>query len=292
MHIPVLLKEILEHLSPKPGQNFIDATVGNGGHMAAILEKIAPNGKLLAIDRDPMSLTAAKFKVQSSKFKNNVIFVNSSFGDLQEIVSKEHFESIKGILFDFGMSSEQLENSGKGFSFQKDEIMDMRFDPRTPMTAEDIVNGYSEKELAEIFEKFGEESRAWSIARAIAESRRRKRIKTTLELTGIIEKVKRRFGRIHPATQIFQALRIEVNQELVEIERALAVLPEVLAKGSRAAFISFHSLEDRIVKNWSRDFNKKNIIKNLTKKPIASSAEEVRVNPRSRSAKLRVIEKI
>lgn len=290
MHIPVLLKEVLEYLNPRPGQNFIDATVGNGGHAAAILGETAPGGKLIAIDRDPESLVRAKSNLKT--FENRVLFINDSFGNIKEIIEQNRIRPVHGIVFDFGMSSEQLENSGRGFSFQKDEILDMRFNPRTPVTAEDIVNDYTEKELAEIFAKWGEESRAGFIARAIAENRRRKRIKTTLELAGIIEKTKRRVGRIHPATQVFQALRIEVNQELAEIERALTDLPDILSKGGRAAFISFHSLEDRIVKNWSRDFNKKNIIKNLTKKPVAPSAEETRANPRSRSAKLRVIEKI
>ncbi len=290
MHIPVLLKEVLEHLNPKSGQNFIDATVGNGGHAAAILEKTAPGGKLIAIDRDPESLARAKSNLKA--FESRVLFINDSFGSIKAIVEQSRVSLVHGVVFDLGMSSEQLENSGRGFSFQKDEILDMRFDPRTPVTAEDIINDYTEKELTEIFEKWGEESRAGVIARAIAENREKKRIKTTTELADIVEKVKRRVGRIHPATQIFQALRIEVNQELAELERALADLPDILSKGGRAAFISFHSLEDRIVKNWSRDFNKKNIIKNLTKKPAVPSFEEIRANPRSRSAKLRVIEKI
>lgn len=290
MHIPVLLKEVLEHLNPKSGQNFIDATVGNGGHAVAILEKTAPGGKLIAIDRDPESLARAKSNLKA--FENRVLFINDSFGNIKAVVEKLGIKPICGIIFDLGMSSEQLENSGRGFSFQKDEILDMRFNPRMPVTAEDIVNDYTEKELAEIFEKWGEEPQAGFIAHTIAENRKKKRIKTTTELADIIAKVKRRTGRIHPATQIFQALRIEVNQELAELERALADLPDILSKGGKAAFISFHSLEDRTVKNWSRDFNKKNIIKNLTKKPIAPSAEEIRVNPRSRSAKLRVIEKI
>lgn len=290
MHIPVLLKEILEYLNPEPGQNFIDATVGNGGHAAAILERTAPDGKLIAIDRDPESLTRARSNLKA--FDDRVHFINDSFGSLNTIVEQSRVKPVHGIVFDFGMSSEQLEKSGKGFSFQKDEILDMRFNPRTPVTAEDVVNDYSEKELAGIFEKWSEEPRARFIARAIAKNRMRKRIKTTIELADIVEKAKKRAGRIHPATQVFQALRIEVNQELTEIERALADLPEILSKGGIAVFISFHSLEDRIVKNWSRDFNKKNIIKNLTKKPVTPSAEEIKINPRSRSAKLRVIEKI
>jgi len=291
-HIPVLLNEVLKYLNPQPNQNFVDATVGDGGHMAAILERIAPNGKLLAIDRDLMSVAAAKLKIQNSKFKNNVVFVNDSFGNLDQIVKNQNFENIKGIVFDFGMSTSQLENSGRGFSFQKDEVLDMRYDAKIPITAEDILNNYGEAELFEIFKKLGEEPKSKIIVKAVVNARKKKRIKTTNELVGIIEKVLRRRGKLHPATLIFQALRIEVNQELAEIEKALADIPKVLPSGGRTAFISFHSLEDRLIKNWSKDLNKRNIIKILNKKPLTASAEELRANPKSRSAKLRAVEKI
>ena len=289
-HIPVLLNAVLEYFNPQPNQNFIDATVGDGGHAKAILEKTAPNGKLIAIDRDIESIIRAKSNLRD--FGNRVLFTNDSFGNILKIAEENGINNIGGILFDFGMSTNQLENSGRGFSFQKDEILDMRFDSNNPLTAEDVVNDYSETRLADIFKKYGEETKAKKIAKTIAAARRMKRIKTTKELVEIIEKVSRRHGKLHPATLIFQALRIEVNQELAEIERTLADILKVLAKGGKAAFISFHSLEDRLIKNWSRDLHRKNIIKILNKKPIMAFDEEININPKSRSAKLRVIEKI
>lgn len=290
MHIPVLLNEVLKYLNPQPNQNFVDATVGDGGHARAILEKTAPNGKLIATDRDVDSIVRAKSNLK--EFENRVIFVNDSFGNISKIIAESGFNRIEGILFDFGMSTSQLENSGRGFSFQKDEILDMRYDAKIPITAEDILNDYSELKLFEIFKKLGEEPKSKIIARAIVNARKKKRIRTTKELVEIIEKVLRRRGKLHPATLIFQALRIEVNQELSEIEKALVDVPKVLPSGGRATFISFHSLEDRLIKNWAKDLSKKNIIKILNKKPLTASAEELKVNPKSRSARLRVIEKI
>ena len=288
MHIPVLLKEVLEYLEPKPNQNFIDTTVGDGGHAKEILKLTTPNGKLLAIDRDIDSIICAKSNL--AEFTDRVLFINDSFGNLGEIVQRNKFGLADGILFDFGMSSSQLENSDRGFSFQKDEILDMRFDTKTPITAEDIVNDYSESELQEIFKKWSEEPKARLIAHAIITERKRKRIKTTGKLIKIIESVKKRSGKIHPATLIFQALRIEVNEEFSEIEKALSAAPGIIKHGGRAAFISFHSLEDRLIKNWSKKLDKKGIIKIFNKKPIIASAEEIKSNQRSRSAKLRVIQ--
>ncbi len=289
-HIPVLLNEVLKYLDPKPNQNFIDATVGDGGHAKAILEKISPNGKLIAIDRDTDSIIRAKSNLK--EFGNRVLFINDSFGNILKIAEESGISNINGALFDFGMSTNQLENSEKGFSFQKDEILDMRYDTKIPITAEDILNDYSEKELFEIFKKFGEEPKSKIIAGIIINARKNKRIKTTKDLVEIIEKVVKRRGKLHPATLIFQALRIEVNQELAEIEKALTGVVEILSNNGRAAFISFHSLEDRLIKNYIKDLNEKNIIKILNKKPLIVSAEELIANPKSRSAKLRVIEKI
>ncbi|MEK7178342.1 MAG: 16S rRNA (cytosine(1402)-N(4))-methyltransferase RsmH [Patescibacteria group bacterium] len=290
MHTPVLLNEILKYLNPRPNQNFVDATVGDGGHARAILENIAPNGKLIAVDRDVDSVVRAKSNLK--EFENRVLFLNDSFGNILKIVEEGGFNRIKGILFDFGMSTNQLENSGRGFSFQRDEVLDMRYDIKTQVTAEDVLNNYSEAELVRIFKEFGEEPKALKTAAAIIKARGEKRIKTTGELVRIIEKIIKRRGKIHPATKIFQALRIEVNQELMEIERALVDVPKVLPNGGRAAFISFHSLEDRLIKNWAKDLSRKNVIKILNKKPLTASAEELKINPKSRSAKLRVIEKI
>ncbi|MBI2634950.1 MAG: 16S rRNA (cytosine(1402)-N(4))-methyltransferase RsmH [Parcubacteria group bacterium] len=306
MHTPVLLKEVLEYLNPKPNQNFIDATVGDGGHAKEILKLTAPFGMFLAIDRDIDSIIRARANIE--KFGKRVLFINDSFGNLGKIVKDAGISQVCGILFDFGMSSSQLENSGRGFSFKKDEILDMRFDAKNPLTAEDIINNYGELELLEIFKKWGEEPKARLIAKAIVTERKRKRIKTTGELVKIVESVKRRAGKIHPATLIFQALRIEVNEEFSEIEKALSAVPNVIKHDGRAAFISFHSLEDRIIKNWIKKCaknpppleDKQNLntkgeifqgwgIKILNKKPIVASAEELKNNPRSRSAKLRTI---
>jgi len=289
-HVPVLLNEVLKYLNPRPNQNFVDATVGDGGHAKAILEKTLPNGKLIAIDRDIDSIIRAKSNLK--EFGDRILFINDSFGNLLKITEELKIGFIHGIIFDFGMSTNQLENSGRGFSFQKDEILDMRFDSKNPLMAEDVLNDYSEARLVEIFKKFGEEPKAKVIARAVVAFRKNQRIKTTQELVEIVENVSHRRNKLHPATLIFQALRIEVNQELAEIEKALAVVPEILSKDGRAAFISFHSLEDRLIKNWSRDLNKKNIINILNKKPIIVSAEEIKINPKSRSAKLRIVEKI
>ncbi len=288
MHVPVLLKEVLEYLNPKPNQNFIDATVGDGGHTKEILKITASKGRLMSIDRDANSIIRAKSEL--SEFGDRVLFINDSFGNLLRIVKENKFGTADGILFDFGMSSSQLENSGRGFSFKKDEILDMRFDKKSPLTAEDVINDYGEPELLEIFKKWGEDPKARLIARAIITERKRKRIKTTGELVKIVELVKRRSGKIHPATLIFQALRIEVNEEFLEIEKALSALPGIIKHGGRAAFISFHSLEDRLIKNWSKNLSKEGIVKILNKKPITASTGEIKSNPRSRSAKLRVIQ--
>lgn len=288
-HIPVLLKEVLDNLDPKPNQNFIDATVGDGGHTAEILKKTAPEGKLIAIDRDSDSIIRARNNLM--EFGNRVLFINDSFGNLEEIALRNNIDPVSGIIFDFGMSSSQLENSGRGFSFQKDEVLDMRFDIKTSITAEDVINDYREDELAEIFKKWGEEPYARKIARAVVQSREGNRIKTTGELVEIIDSAIRRRGRIHSATLIFQSLRIEVNQEFSEIEKALNAVPMILSNGGRAAFISFHSLEDRLIKNWTKDLNKQGKIKIINKKPVTASVQELKINPRSRSAKLRVMEK-
>jgi len=295
MHQPVLLKEVLGYLNPQSNQNFIDATVGDGGHAKEILKCIAPNGKLLAIDRDAESIIRAKTNL--AEFRDRVLFINDSFGNIRKIAEEamsqiRSFGLINGVLFDFGVSSTQLENSGRGFSFQKDEILDMRFDVKTSVTAEDIVNEYSEADLAKIFFNFGEEHRAKKIAKAIVIARKHKRIKTTGELVRIIEIAAKRRNRLHPATLIFQALRIEVNDEIAEIKKALDDILKILANDGRVAFISFHSLEDRLIKNWAKNLDKENKIKILNKKPIIASAEELRINPRSRSAKLRIIEKL
>ena len=297
MHIPVLQNEVLKYLDPKPNQNFIDATIGEGGHSAAILEKNAPKGKVLGIELDPElyeKLQAAKLKVKNEKLKNRLILVNDSFVNLKEIVKRERFLAVSGILFDLGMSSWHLEESGRGFSFLKNEPLDMRYSPQNPLTAEKIVNYWSKSEMEKILREYGEERFAKKIAEKIIEARQSKPIKTTSQLVEIIKKAvlsRYRHQKIHFATRTFQALRITVNDELNNLEKALPQTLEILKPGGRLVVISFHSLEDRIVKNFYRDSSPEKL-KILTKKPIRPTPEEIKINPRARSAKLRAAIKL
>jgi len=285
-HIPVLVKEVLQYLDPKPNENFIDCTVGEGGHTAAILEKNKPNGKVLGIDLDPQA-----------DLMSRLILINDSYINLQEIVEKINFKPINGILLDLGMSSVQLEKSGRGFTFLKDEPLDMRYAPEiTNLTAEKIINEWPEEEIKRILEEYGEEKFSRQIARKIIEERNPpaggKKIKSTFQLVEVIKKAKFQYGRIHCATKTFQALRIAVNDELGNLKRVLPQAISVLSSGGRLVVISFHSLEDRIVKNFFKEQSEQGIVKILLKKPITASEEERGSNPRSRSAKLRAIIKL
>ncbi len=295
MHIPVLQKEVLQHLDPKPNENFIDCTINGGGHALAILERTEPEGKLLGIEWDEEIIRQFKLKVQSSKFKNRLILVNNNFTNLVEITKSQKFRAVKGILFDLGMSSWHLEESGRGFSFLKKEPLDMRYNPQNPLTAEKIINYWSASEIEKILRDYGEEPFARPIAKNIIEFRKIKPIINTAQLVEIIKKsLPQRFQqrKIHPATKTFQALRIAVNDELNNLEKVLPQTLEVLKPGGRIAIISFHSLEDRIVKNFFKDKAKENLIKQITKKPITPFRKEIKINPRSRSAKLRVGQKL
>jgi len=295
MHIPVLQKEVLQHLDPKPNENFIDCTINGGGHALAILERTEPEGKLLGIEWDEEIIRQFKLKVQSSKFKNRLILVNNNFTNLVEITKSQKFRAVKGILFDLGMSSWHLEESGRGFSFLKKEPLDMRYNPQNPLTAEKIINYWSASEIEKILRDYGEEPFARPIAKNIIEFRKIKPIINTAQLVEIIKKsLPQRFQqrKIHPATKTFQALRIAVNDELNNLEKVLSQTLEVLKPGGRIAIISFHSLEDRIVKNFFKDKAKENLIKQITKKPITPFRKEIKINPRSRSAKLRVGQKL
>ncbi|NQU84064.1 MAG: 16S rRNA (cytosine(1402)-N(4))-methyltransferase RsmH [Parcubacteria group bacterium] len=296
MHIPVLSKEVIEYLNPKPGQNFIDCTLGNGGHTVEILKKTAPNGKLLGIDFDDMAIEIAKSRIEEESLnKGRIIFVQGNFANLAEIVKKEKFKNIKGILLDLGLRTGHLEDSGRGFSFQKDEPLDMRFGVKdaNQATAAEIISSWPKQELERIFSEYGEERKSRQIAAAIIRERKKKRILTSKELVEVILKVspRQQWMKIHPATKVFQALRIVVNNELGNLEKVLPQAMEILDKGGRLAVISFHSLEDRIVKHFFKD-NNSIILEKITKKPIKTSEEEVKQNPKSRSAKLRIAEKI
>lgn len=298
LHTPVLLDEVLEGLEIRPGGRYIDCTVGTGGHARAILERSDPDGELLGIDLDLAAIVVAER--QLSSFGKRVTLVHDSFAQLSAIASAEGFIPADGILLDLGLSSLQLESAERGFSFQKDGPLDMRMDRDGDITAAHLVNELDGAELAEIIAKHGEEVKARAIARAIVRNRP---LGTTLELANVVARAVGRSRRLHPATRTFQALRIAVNEELEALSTVLPPIPEILAKGGRMAIISFHSLEDRLVKDFmvreSRDClcppeivvcacGHKRTLQILTKKPVRPSANEVAQNPRSRSAKLRV----
>jgi 16S rRNA (cytosine1402-N4)-methyltransferase len=303
MHIPVLVHEVIEYLNPQPGWKFIDATIDGGGHAMAIMEKITPGGKLLGIEWDGELLNQLKFKVQNSSFKGDILLVNDNYANLKEIAKKHNFTEVNGIFFDLGMSRWHLEEAGRGFSFLKDEPLDMRYSsPEFPLsssqfskkTAAEIVNKSSYNELIRILKEYGEEKFAKSIAAAIVEARKRHPIRSTFQLVEIIKNstpfwYRRR--KIHFATKTFQALRIAVNGELENLKAGLRQAEELLKNNGRMAVISFHSLEDRIVKNFFREGNKEKRLNILTKKPIRAGLAEISANPGARSAKLRVAEK-
>jgi 16S rRNA (cytosine1402-N4)-methyltransferase len=290
-HKPVLLKEAIEFLAVKPGERYIDATVGGGGHSEAILKV---GGIILGIDCDPEAITAARRRLSSACPGASWRLVRGNFADLKKIAAANGFSSAAGILFDLGVSSYQLGTPKRGFSFNLESPLDMRMDLRLMVTAADLVNGLTENELTELFFKFGEEKCARRIARAICRARKIRPITTTNELAEVILRARPRrgkFDRTHPATRCFQALRIAVNDELNSLKAALPQALEILKPEGRLVVISFHSLEDRIVKNFLKLAAGEGRLEILTKKPIRPTEEEVEANPRSRSAKLRAGEK-
>ncbi|MBI3337341.1 MAG: 16S rRNA (cytosine(1402)-N(4))-methyltransferase RsmH [Candidatus Staskawiczbacteria bacterium] len=298
IHIPVLTKEVLELLKPGRNENFVDCTIGEGGHAAAILEKNGPEGKVLGIDLDPSQILSSRWL--ETKFKGRIVLANDSYANLQKIIKENNFVPINGILLDLGMSSRHIEELKKGFSFKSDQALDMRYgDLANDLTAEIILNEWPEDKIEEILKEYGEEKFAGRIAKNIAEERKRARIKSTFQLVEIIRKaipLKMQHGRIHFATKTFQALRIAVNDELNNLKKVLPDIISVLSPGGRIAIISFHSLEDRIVKNFFKNKERENPpdggIEILTKKPLTAGSGELKLNPRSRSAKLRAFEKI
>ncbi|ERM92795.1 16S rRNA methyltransferase [Caldanaerobacter subterraneus subsp. yonseiensis KB-1] len=305
VHKSVLLKETIEHLNINPEGIYVDGTLGGGGHSEEILKRLT-TGKLIAIDRDEEAILAAKERLKDYK---NVIYIKDNFKNIKEILRNLGIEKVDGILLDLGVSSYQLEEVERGFSYMKDAPLDMRMDKTSPFSAYDVVNRYSEKELERVIREYGEEKWASRIAKFIVEERKKGDIKTTSQLVEIIKKAipasARRTGP-HPAKRTFQAIRIEVNEELKDLDKALEDMVEVLRGKGRIAVITFHSLEDRIVKNTFKKLEnpctcppglpctcgKQPVIKIITKKPILPSKEEVEENPRSRSAKLRVAEKL
>jgi 16S rRNA (cytosine1402-N4)-methyltransferase len=307
IHKPVLLGEAIEGLNLKRGSVVVDGTLGAGGHAIEILKKILPGGKLIAIDWDAEAIENFKEIIS----KKELIGISDNYANLKNILEGLEIKTVDAILVDLGFNSDQIENAKRGFSFQKDGPLDMRYSPKVQKrTAADVINKYPEEELVEIFRNFGEERFSRNIARSIVAARKEKRINRTGELVEIIRSAvpqKYKNSRIHFATKVFQALRIEVNQELDNLTNFLDQAVGALASGGRLVGISFHSLEDRIVKNFFKLHEKDCIcppnfpkcvcqhrksLKIITKKPIVATDDEVKANPRSRSAKLRVAEKI
>lgn len=302
MHVPVLLDEVLTYLNPRSGGTYIDATVGAGGHTAGILERSGPDGQVLGLDQDPNALDIAAERL--SAFGDRVTLVRRNFRYLKDVAEEQNFTIVDGILLDLGYSSLQIDDMGRGFSFRADAPLDMRLDPDAPTTAADLVNHLPETELADVIYEFGEERHSRKIARAIVEHRP---LTTARELGDLIEDVLGRRGRIHPATRTFQALRIAVNDELGALEDVLPQTIDLLRPGGRVAVISFHSLEDRIVKHFFKreaqdcicpphilvcECGHTATVDVITRSPVTATEEEVNQNPRARSAKLRVAERL
>ncbi|MBM5790031.1 16S rRNA (cytosine(1402)-N(4))-methyltransferase RsmH [Candidatus Parcubacteria bacterium] len=291
-HIPVLLNEVLEYLDPEPNRSFIDGTVGQGGHAEAILQRVTPvvrqsSGRLLAIDRDAANLAIAKQRLAG--FGDAVVFIHDSYAHVKRHALANGFARVDGILLDLGFSSAHVDDPGRGFSFQHNGPLDMRYNQSRGETAADIVNAWSEDELARVFRQYGEEPKAREIAQAIIARRKERLFEQTQDLSECVQKVIPRRGKIHPATRVFQALRMAVNDELGELSRALPDLIDLLQPGGRIAVISFHSLEDRVIKTFLKE---RRDLSMVTRRPIVPTREEITRNPRSRSAKLRVAQKV
>ncbi len=301
-HRPVLQREVLELLNPKPGSLIVDGTCGGGGHTEALLESGAD---VLALDQDPDAVEHVSKRL--ARLGRRIIVRQANFRHTASVLDELGIRTIGGALLDLGVSSRQLENAARGFSLVRNGPLDMRMDPRTQLTAATIINEYGEEELTRLFRELGEEPAARRIASLIVKMRKISPFRETLPLARAIEKLVGRHGRQHPATQVFQALRIEVNDELGALEEGVRVLTARLARGARIGVITFHSLEDRIVKNFFRDHSREWLdkpewpepqrnphydLKLVTPKPVEPADEEQRANPRSRSAKLRVAEKI
>jgi 16S rRNA (cytosine1402-N4)-methyltransferase len=291
-HVPVLLEASLEYLNVRAGGVIVDATLGLGGHSSAIARRLGPTGRLICFDRDENAMTKAKTRLAALAEElgdqmPTVEFVPRPFSEIAEAVKPG---TLDGLLADFGVSSMQLDEAHRGFSFRADGPLDMRMDPRSELTAQQVVNQADEEDLANLIYEFGEERRSRRIARAIVRARP---ITTTAELARIVsaEAPPIKGEKIHPATRTFQALRIKVNDELGEIQALLKSAPVLLKPGGRVALISFHSLEDRLVKDSFRASMAAGVLKILTKKPVVAGEQESLRNPRSRSAKLRVAEK-
>jgi 16S rRNA (cytosine1402-N4)-methyltransferase len=295
-HISVLPEEVLSFLAVSAGKKYIDATLGGGGHTEAILER---GGRVLGIDADQEAIEYVKAKSEEQRAKGNLVTIQGNFRDIDRIAEENGFGEVAGVLFDLGVSSHQFDTPERGFSFQKAGPLDMRMDQSLSVTAQDLINGLTKQELSDLFYKLGEEYQGRLIAHEIVSAREKKKIETTEELEKIIRHAlggrARKQGKvtgIHPATKVFQALRIAINDELNSLEEALPKAVQLLANNGRLAVISFHSMEDRIVKNMFRSFAADGLGAIVTDKPVIPGPEEIERNIRARSAKLRVFERI
>jgi len=290
-HYPVMLEETISLLSGGGRRLFVDATIGLGGHAYELLRR-NPDAYLIGIDKDEDALEIAKERLK--EFEGRFSLYKADYRDIDEVLKAEGVEKVDGILMDLGVSMLQLKTPERGFSFRESAPLDMRMDRSQPLTAKEVVNRYPERELERIIREYGEERFARRIARAIVRARLKKPIETTDELASIVEGAipKGFYKKIHPATKTFQAIRMEVNKELPHLREALLKIPSLLNQGGRVAVISFHSLEDRVVKHTFREFEREGTLRVLTKKPITPSEEEVKENPPSRSAKLRTAERV
>ena len=286
IHIPVLMNEVLEGLQIKPAGVIVDGTLGGAGHAAEILKRLGPEGRLIAFDRDPEAVEAAEALIDDPR----ATFIHSNYADAPEYLAHMGIEGVDGVLLDLGLSSDQLADRDRGFSFQSDGPLDLRFNPLEGVAAWKIINRMSEKHLADIIYQYGEERLSRRIARKIVAWRQETEIKTASHLARLVRSCvpRSKKGGIDPATRTFQALRIEVNDELKWVKVAMRRFPQILNPGGRLAVISFHSLEDRITK---QSIVEDSTLDNLTKRPIQASDEELEENPRARSAKLRVAQK-
>lgn len=301
-HQPVLYHEIIHALQPKNAGHYVDGTLGAGGHARGILEACTPEGRLLGLDVDPQALALARENL--APYGQRAHLLQASYDSLTETLREIGWDKVDGILLDLGLSSMQLDTPERGFSFQQDAPLDMRFDPASPTSAADLVNTLPQDELADLIYRYGEERASRRIAQAIVRARP---LQTTRQLAAVIETVSKRKGRVHPATQTFQALRIAVNEELDRVANVLPQAVAALKSGGRLAIISFHSLEDRIVKEYFRRESRdcicpprqpvctcghKAMLKEISRKPIIPGEAEITANPRARSAKLRIAEKL
>lgn len=299
-HVPVLLQSVLHFLQPRPGGVYVDGTLGAGGHTEAILRQSAPSGRVIGIDRDPEALSIARARL--AEFGNRLHLVHATFDQMEEILRALGCTNVDGVLLDLGVCSYQLDRPERGFSFRYDGPLDMRMDPTQGLTAAEVVNSLPEHALVKVLREWGEERYAGRIAKAIVRKRAKTPIQTTRQLAEVVAEAvppSYRYGRIHPATRTFQALRILVNQELTLLEKGLCTAVRALAPGGRIAVISYHSLEDRLTKRVFRGFSGQGaelqgcpaILRVLTRRPVVPDEAEVAQNPRARSAKLRAGEK-